>query len=170
MTTTIHYGTATVHISDNESASYYRTIVQRIVESGETQWVPFTGTDDSGDSRTVDMLITPGVPVHLTTDSSESADDRLKLLADRYINDWAGTLPVTGDSSQETLTGSEPQTRWLDEKSVSELTRIPVETLRYWRTHRKNLPYAKIGRLVRYSEAAVNAYMQDHGVNPKTGG
>jgi len=58
-------------------------------------------------------------------------------------------------------------TRWLDEKSVSELTQIPVETLRSWRTQRTNLPYSKIGRLVRYSEVAVTAYMESHQVRPQ---
>lgn len=49
---------------------------------------------------------------------------------------------------------------WLTENEASDLTKIPVETLRSWRTAKKHLPYSKIGRLVRYNEVAVNAYVK----------
>lgn len=51
-------------------------------------------------------------------------------------------------------------TKWLTEQQCSELTGIPAGTLRNWRSAGINLPFARIGRLVRYSEAEVDAYMK----------
>lgn len=49
--------------------------------------------------------------------------------------------------------------RWLSEQSVSEKTEIPVNTLRDWRKKQTGPPFSKIGRLVRYNEAAVDEYL-----------
>ena len=58
--------------------------------------------------------------------------------------------------------------RWLNEQSVSDLTQIPVNTLRDWRKPGKVvLPFSKIGRLVRYSESAVVSYIDAHEVTPE---
>lgn len=43
------------------------------------------------------------------------------------------------------------------EQEVSEKFRIPVGTLRYWRTKKAVLPYRKLGALVRYVPAEVRA-------------
>ncbi|WP_066041975.1 helix-turn-helix domain-containing protein [Herbiconiux solani] len=51
-------------------------------------------------------------------------------------------------------------TKWLTEQQCSELTGIPVGTLQDWRGKRVNLPYSRIGRLIRYSEAEVDDYMK----------
>lgn len=49
---------------------------------------------------------------------------------------------------------------WLTERDVSELTRIPVNTLRSWRKPGKTvLPFHNVGRLIRYDEAEVNEYI-----------
>lgn len=50
-------------------------------------------------------------------------------------------------------------TIWLTEKETSEKTSIPAATLRDWRFKKQNIPFSRIGRLVRYSEAEVDAYM-----------
>ncbi len=48
---------------------------------------------------------------------------------------------------------------WLTEAQCSEKTGIAVGTLRDWRFKRINLPFSRIGRLVRYSDAEVDAFM-----------
>jgi predicted DNA-binding transcriptional regulator AlpA len=50
--------------------------------------------------------------------------------------------------------------RYLTEKEVSEITRISVQTLRNDRFNRRNLPYYKIGKSVRYSWADINDFMK----------
>jgi len=55
------------------------------------------------------------------------------------------------------------QTRWLTEKQVAALTGISCSLLQKQRFNGTGFPYAKVGaRLVRYSEAEVAKYMQDH--------
>lgn len=51
---------------------------------------------------------------------------------------------------------------WMTEKEVSAHTRIPVETLRYWRRDGavRVLPFHKIGRLVRYERREVDAAIE----------
>jgi len=43
------------------------------------------------------------------------------------------------------------------ETEVSDKYRIPVGTLRYWRTKRAVLPFRKLGALVRYDPSEVQA-------------
>jgi predicted DNA-binding transcriptional regulator AlpA len=50
--------------------------------------------------------------------------------------------------------------RWMNEQECADLVSIPTATLRNWRfTGAVQLPFARIGRLVRYSEADVQAFM-----------
>lgn len=51
---------------------------------------------------------------------------------------------------------------WMTETEVSAHTRIPVETLRYWRRDGavRVLPFHKIGRLVRYERGEVDAAIE----------
>lgn len=49
--------------------------------------------------------------------------------------------------------------RWMSEQSVSDMTEIPVNTLRDWRKKKHGPPFSKIGRLVRYSEVAVDEWL-----------
>lgn len=46
------------------------------------------------------------------------------------------------------------------EQEVSDRYRIPVGTLRYWRTTKKVLPYRKLGALVRYVREEVEAVIE----------
>lgn len=43
---------------------------------------------------------------------------------------------------------------------VSELTGIPTATLAQWRYRKQGMPYLRIGRLVRYDQADVIAWLQ----------
>lgn len=52
------------------------------------------------------------------------------------------------------------------EHEVSDAYRIPVGTLRYWRTKRAVLPYRKIGSLVRYVPEEVQAAIDAGRVDP----
>ncbi|QJU54381.1 helix-turn-helix domain-containing protein [Herbiconiux sp. KACC 21604] len=58
-------------------------------------------------------------------------------------------------------------TRWLTEQQCSEQTGIPVGTLRDWRMKGLNLPFSRIGRLVRYAESEVDTYMRSQQVDVK---
>ena len=51
---------------------------------------------------------------------------------------------------------------WLNERQVAEITGLSVHTLRSHRQHRTGIPYAKIGRAVRYSSSVVANYMTRH--------
>ena len=49
----------------------------------------------------------------------------------------------------------------LTPKEVSELLNVDVETLNIWRcTQRYNLPYVKVGRLVRYRPEDINSFIE----------
>jgi hypothetical protein len=48
----------------------------------------------------------------------------------------------------------------LTEDQVSERWNIPVSTLRYWRGSGEGPNFLKLGRLVRYDAAALEAYLQ----------
>jgi excisionase family DNA binding protein len=58
-------------------------------------------------------------------------------------------------------------TVWLNEQQCSEMTGIPVGTLQDWRTKKLNIPFSRIGRLVRYAEDEVDAYMRSQTVAVK---
>lgn len=48
----------------------------------------------------------------------------------------------------------------LTPERVSELLGVPVATLAQWRYRKQVLPYLRLGRLVRYDAADVEAYLQ----------
>jgi len=48
---------------------------------------------------------------------------------------------------------------FLTEKQVSELTQIPVSTLQLWRSKKKNLPFTKYGKYVRYPKSKILNYL-----------
>jgi predicted DNA-binding transcriptional regulator AlpA len=58
--------------------------------------------------------------------------------------------------------------QWLTEQQCSDKTGIPTATLRDWRFKKLNIPFSRIGRLVRYSEAEVDAYLQAQSVSVTT--
>ena len=49
--------------------------------------------------------------------------------------------------------------KYLNEKQVSEMTSIAVQTLRNWRHFGKGFPYHKIGRCIRYNEQDIISHM-----------
>ncbi|NCD41913.1 MAG: DNA-binding protein [Bacteroidia bacterium] len=56
--------------------------------------------------------------------------------------------------------------QWLTEKEVAALTRLSLSTLRSHRFAGKGLPYAKLGRMVRYSASEVERYMESRQIYP----
>lgn len=54
------------------------------------------------------------------------------------------------------------KSQFLNEKQVSEMTSIPLQTLRNNRFQRKGINYVKIGRSVRYELSDVVGFMQSH--------
>lgn len=61
---------------------------------------------------------------------------------------------------------NEPEQRYLVEREVSRLTGIALSTLRNWRVRAEGIPYYKIGRSVRYSQADVIGFMEQRRVVP----
>ena len=57
-------------------------------------------------------------------------------------------------------------TCWLTEKEVAAITRLSLSTLRAHRFAGRGIPYAKIGRSVRYSATEVQRYMTEHQIVP----
>ena len=55
--------------------------------------------------------------------------------------------------------------RWINEKQVSQVTGIAVQTLRNWRQLRRGFPYVKAGRAVRYAVTDVEKFMEARRVN-----
>ncbi len=47
----------------------------------------------------------------------------------------------------------------LTAEEVSKLTGLSVETLAQWRSQKRNIPYLKIGRLIRYSQRDVQVWL-----------
>ena len=54
--------------------------------------------------------------------------------------------------------------KYLNERQVSEVTGIAVQTLRNWRQLRRGFLYSKVGRTVRYSMTDVEQYMESRKV------
>lgn len=52
--------------------------------------------------------------------------------------------------------------QFLTEKETSDLTSIPLSSLRNSRFYRKNLPYIKFGKSVRYALTDVISFMESH--------
>ena len=52
--------------------------------------------------------------------------------------------------------------KWLTEKETARLVSLSVHTLRAHRQRHVGIPYAKIGRSVRYALTDVNAFMSEH--------
>ena len=57
------------------------------------------------------------------------------------------------------------ESQFLTEKQISEITMIPLQTLRNNRFERKGMPYIKIGRSVRYELSDVVDFMQSHKIH-----
>lgn len=57
---------------------------------------------------------------------------------------------------------------WFTEKQVAKFLGISVSTLRAHRQARKGIPYAKFGRLVRYSLADVAEFLKQRRIDFKT--
>ncbi len=49
---------------------------------------------------------------------------------------------------------------FLTAEEVAKLTSLSIETLAQWRSQRRGIPYLKIGRVVRYDLADVQAYLE----------
>lgn len=56
--------------------------------------------------------------------------------------------------------------RWLKETEAAEICGLSVHTLRAQRQKSRGIPYAKIGRAVRYKLDDVIQFMQVHTVKP----
>ena len=58
--------------------------------------------------------------------------------------------------------------RFIDEREVSRMTGIAVQTLRNWRHTRQGFPYVKIGqRAIRYDESEVIEFMDRRKIQPE---
>jgi len=53
------------------------------------------------------------------------------------------------------------QNQLLEEREVAEYLRISVITLRNWRSARRELPYIKVGGMVRYRSKDIENYLKD---------
>ena len=54
------------------------------------------------------------------------------------------------------------EVQYLTEKQVSEITSIPIPTLRNDRHRKRGLPYSKFGNTVRYSIKDIVEFMDKH--------
>lgn len=60
------------------------------------------------------------------------------------------------------------QNGWLTEVQVSSLVNLSLSTLRAHRFQRRGIPYAKVGRSVRYARQDVLAFMQSCRIDPSS--
>jgi hypothetical protein len=56
---------------------------------------------------------------------------------------------------------------YIDEKIVSEITGLAIQTLRNHRFLRKGLPYHKVGRAIRYCLDDIYSYMDSKKIDPE---
>jgi len=63
------------------------------------------------------------------------------------------------DATQTLQTARKSEMRLLSETQVSERTGIHVKTLQNWRVLRKELPFLKLGRLVRYESSELERWL-----------
>ena len=55
--------------------------------------------------------------------------------------------------------------RWVDEKEVSRIIGVAVQSLRNWRFQQRGPTYSKIGRAVRYRLDDVIRFMEERKIN-----
>ena len=58
------------------------------------------------------------------------------------------------------------RTQWLSEKEVAALIGLSISTLQKHRFRHVGIPYAKLGRSVRYAAEEVASYMEAHRIVP----
>jgi len=58
--------------------------------------------------------------------------------------------------------------RFLNDKEVSAMTSIPVQTLRNWRHQGRGFPYMKSGKLVRYRLSDIVEHLEKNKIEPET--
>jgi excisionase family DNA binding protein len=61
---------------------------------------------------------------------------------------------------------STPTSNLLTPGQVCDILAIPDSTLARWRSEHRELPYVKIGRLVRYRRQDLETWLENHLVNP----
>jgi predicted DNA-binding transcriptional regulator AlpA len=80
-------------------------------------------------------------------------------------------LSFAQKTETSTTTPMEMKTmKYLTEKQVSELTGLALPTLRNDRFLGRRLPYVKFGKAVRYNEADVVGFMEDHKIRTSNDG
>ena len=72
-----------------------------------------------------------------------------------------GQSPKEGENKRKMETP-----RWIDEREVSEIIAVAVQTLRNWRFQSTGPAYFKIGRSVRYRLSDIIAFMELRRVHP----
>ena len=74
--------------------------------------------------------------------------------------------PKTDQFAEEEM-NSIPLKVWLTEKEAAAMTGLSVSTLQKQRFYHRGIPYAKVGRSVRYAVRDVQDYMQAHTIDFK---
>ena len=63
---------------------------------------------------------------------------------------------------------NEDNPKFLNERELSRLVGISVQTLRNWRSAGKNFPYCKVGaKAIRYEWGDIQQFMNDHKIKPR---
>jgi excisionase family DNA binding protein len=57
-----------------------------------------------------------------------------------------------------------PQKDYMTEAEVAGFLGVPQRTLQTWRIQKRELPFVKIGRLIRYSRADITVYLSQRKV------
>ena len=66
--------------------------------------------------------------------------------------------------------GGENSMKLINEKQAAEMFGCTASTFRKWRLQGKGPAFCRVGRLVRYSESDLLAYLEDNRVEPMTAG
>lgn len=92
---TIRYGDMRFNTDTDQQVNVYRDLITEMLREGKPGWLPIGGTSDDGTDGIAWLLISPGVPMAITTSGSPDAAGQALL---DLTEDVLGG-PVGGDVS-----------------------------------------------------------------------
>jgi len=58
-----------------------------------------------------------------------------------------------------------PPAKWLTVPDLAEMLDVSQDLIRSF-VHRREIPYCKLGKLVRFDPQRIEAWLRDHGIDP----
>ncbi|MBW9110174.1 helix-turn-helix transcriptional regulator [Microbacterium ureisolvens] len=99
----------------------------------------------------------------LLTSSDDAPGTLVRLLRDRFVHDplRAAHVVAMSEDNQSKFGSGGAASRLLTTEEVAEYLQIPARTIEDWRHRGYGPKYARMGKRVRYRQAAVDAWLAE---------